>query len=83
MSLYLDRLNIFRPSNLYIEEYRGEYVANNRMISIRMTKQEYTHPHKGKRYWRWRVNAVSKKIMGIKKTGRYEIVGNVVRLYEG
>jgi len=52
------------------------------MIPIRMTKQEYTHPHKGKRYWKWRVNAISKKVMGIKKTGRYEIVGNEVRLYE-
>ena len=55
----------------------------NTAILIRMTKQEYTHSYKGKRYWKWRVNSISKKIMGIKKTGRYEIVGNEIRLYEG
>jgi len=74
---------MFRPPNLYIEGYKGEHMAKNRMIPIRLTKQEYTHTYKGKRYWKWRVNAVSKKILGIKKTGRYEIVGNEVRLYEG
>lgn len=52
------------------------------MIRIRLSKQEYTHPYKGRKYWKWRVNAVSKKIMKIKKSGRYEIVGNEIQLYE-
>jgi len=58
-------------------------MTKKKMITIRLTKQEYTHPYKRKKYWKWRVNAVSKKIMRIKKTGRYEIVGNEIRLYEG